>query len=356
VSNLGPKSFTGPGPFAAGETTFKLPSDGASVEVWYPATRASVKGVPEATYNVVDWLPESLKPLFPPTFTEAVYATGAYRDVPVAPGRFPLVEFTHGYSGYRDQSTFLTSRLATWGFVVEAPDLLDNDLTAILSGKGGGAITDDVTEVEDSITFIGEQNASSSSILAGHVDMHRVAAIGHSLGGAVSEAVAEADAKVTTFIGMAGATVGSFGAQSSGPASKVPTSPGMLMGGISDQIVSPAGIVRAFDAMKRPKRLVTLRGFGHLLFADICQIAPGKGGLLALAAQVHLTVPPQLSKLATDGCLAPDTPVTDGWPVVRQVVVAQLRHVFGFDSSVAALSGLGSAFPRAVSQNLYDPG
>ena len=38
----------------------------------------------------------------------------------------PLVVFSHGNSGLRRQSTFLTTHLASWGFVVAAPDHTGN--------------------------------------------------------------------------------------------------------------------------------------------------------------------------------------------------------------------------------------
>ena len=160
---------------------------------------------------------------------------------------------------------------------------------------------------------------------------------------------------MTTFIGMAGATVGSFGQSSTGPDSKVPDKPGLLMVGTTDQVADPASITKAYDAMTQPKRLVTLSGYGHLVFADICQIGTSQGGLVGLAAGAHLTLPAQLKKLATDGCLAPDRPVTTGWPVIRQVVTAQLRHVFGFDSSTAGLDGLVGAFPNLVAVDTTSP-
>ena len=355
VSALGPTSFTGPGPFAAGEDTLHLSTGGPLVEVWYPATRASVKGRTQATYNVEAWLPPALRALIPAGFTGAVYKTDAYRGVAVAPGRFPLVVFTHGYSGFRDQSTFLTSRLASWGFVVAAPDLPDNDLTAVLSGASSQGIGTDVAEQQHTITLMGDENAATSGTFSGHLDMSRIAAVGHSLGGAVSEALAVADPRVDTFIGMAGATVGSFGQSSSGPASEVPHKPGMLMVGTADQVASPTGIVAAFGSMATPKRLVTLHNFGHLVFADICEIGAGQGGLLAIANEVHITIPASLKKLASDGCASPDTPVTNGWPVIRQAVTAQLRHAFGFDSSQAGLTGLRSAFPKTVARNVFVP-
>jgi dienelactone hydrolase len=325
------------------------------VDVWYPATSASVKGHTQASYNVKSWLPPAVQALIPAHFTGAIYKTDAYRGVAVASGRFPLVIFTHGFSGFRDQSTFLTTRLASWGFVVAASDLPDNDLTAVLSGKDTKSISADIAEQQQLITLMGSAD-KSANLFHGHLDMSRVAAIGHSLGGAISEGLAAADPRVTTFIGMAGATVGSFGQTASGATSVVPDKPGMLMVGTSDQVVSPGGIAKAFAAMKVPKRLITLHGFGHLVFSDICEIGAGKGGLLAIASEVHISVPASLKTLASDGCGTPDTPVTQGWPVIRQSATAQLRHVFGFDSSLAGLTGLKAAFPGTVTQNVYVAG
>jgi dienelactone hydrolase len=352
VRSLGPRSFTEPGPFAVGVTTLSLPGDHAPVEVWYPASPASVAGKAKAKYDVQDLLPPALKKLFPPGFQGGVYGTDAYRGVPVAAGRYPLVVFAHGYSGFRNQSSFLTTHLASWGFVVAAPELLDNDLTAVLSGAKAISPAADIDEVSATISLLRRQNVATASEFAGRVDLSKVAAIGHSLGGAVSEATAAADPAVTTFIGMAGATVGSFGQASAGPGSMVPDKPGLLMVGTADQVVEPSGIAKAYAAMKAPKRLITMAGYGHLVFADVCQIGASQGGLVGLAAGAHLTLPAQLKKLATDGCLAPDRPVTSGWPAIRQVVTAQLRHVFGFDNSTAGLTGLNAAFPHLVAVDL----
>jgi dienelactone hydrolase len=167
--------------------------------------------------------------LIPAHFTGATYQTDAFRGVPVAPGRFPLVVFSHGYSGFRDQSTFLTTRLASWGFVVAAADLPDNDLTAVLSGVQSQGSSADLSEQKQVITLMGA-DAKGSGQFHGHIDMSRVAAVGHSLGGALSEALAATDPRITTFIWMAGATVGSFGQTPSGAASMVPNKPGMLRG------------------------------------------------------------------------------------------------------------------------------
>ena len=347
---IGPTTFVHPGPFAAGEATLALPGGGAPVEVWYPATPASVKGRPPATYDIGDWLPAALKARLPKGFSLS-YPTGAYRGVPVAPGRFPLVVFCHGFSGFRDQSTFLTSRLATWGFVVAAPDFLDHDLTAVLSGHLVASTAADVAQVESTISLMVSAGSSPQGAFSGHVDRTKVAVIGHSLGGEVAEQVAAVDPVVKTFVGMAGASVGALGARSAAPSGQVPDKPGMLMVGTADHVVSSASIVRAYHDMVAPKRLVMLQGAGHLAFSDICELAPGQGGLLGVAKEVHITVPAALVPLASDGCQAGDLSMAVAWSVIRQAVTAQLRSALGFDPPGAGLSGLRQVFGTALALN-----
>jgi len=356
VAHLGPTSFTAPGPLGVGETTLTLPTNGAPVEVWYPATKASVAGKPVATYDVATWLPPSLKKLIPAGFTVS-YPSGGVFGVPVAPGRYPLVVFSHGYAGFRDQSTFLTARLASWGFVVAAPDHFSRDLTEVLGGPTGATTpTTDVADLMATISLMQAQDASASSSFHGHVDTSLVGAVGHSAGGAAVEALAATDPRVTTFIGLAGATVGALGGSGSGAEGVVPHQPGMLMSGTADHVVSHVGMIAAYGKMRSPKRLILLRGAGHLVFADLCEVGSSKGGLLSIAAVLHVPVPASLVPLASDGCHPPDLAPPRAWPVIRQAVTAQLRHVFGFDSSAAALAGLRSAYPGVVAANRASPG
>ena len=356
VTHLGPTSFTRRGPLHVGETTLTLPTDGAPVEVWYPATKSSVAGKPEATYDIADWLPPALKKLIPAGYT-LNYPSGGVRGVPVAPGRYPLVVFSHGYAGFRDQSTFLTAWLASWGFIVAAPDHFSRDLTEVLGGPTGAtAKTTDVEDLEATISLMKAQDSSASSPFHGHLDTLLIGAVGHSAGGAAVEALAAIDSRVTTFIGLAGATVGSFGQTKSGPGSIVPHQPGMLMSGTSDHVVSDVSMIAAYGRMQNPKRLILLRGAGHLVFADLCEIGSSQGGLLSVAAVLHVPVPASLVPLASDGCSPPDLAPPLAWPLIRQAVTAQLRHAFGFDASTAGLAGLGTAYPRVVAASRVSPG
>ncbi|HEY6473210.1 MAG TPA: dienelactone hydrolase family protein [Acidimicrobiales bacterium] len=349
--HLSATTFSTSGPLGVGETTLTLSTDGAPVEVWYPATKASVAGKPVATYNVATWLPASLQKLIPAGFS-VTYPSGGVTGAAVAPGRYPLVVFSHGFAGFRDQSTFLTASLASWGFVVAAPDHYSRDLTEVLGGPTGAtAKTTDVEDLKATIALMAHENASSTSPFHGHVDTSRVGAVGHSAGGAAVEALAATDSKVATFIGLAGATVGTFGQSKHGSGSVVPTQPGLLMSGTADTVVPTTGMIAAYGHLHAPKRLILVKGAGHLVFADLCEVGAGQGGLLAIANALKVPIPASLKPLATDGCTAPDLPPPDAWPMIRQAVTAQLRHVFGFDHSDAGLSGLAAAYPTVVAAN-----
>jgi predicted dienelactone hydrolase len=348
VARLGARTFTAPGPFGVGETTLALPTDSAPVEVWYPATKQSVAGKPEATYDIADWLPPGLKKLIPAGYS-VTYPSGGVTGVPVAPGRYPLVVFSHGYAGFRDQSTFLTSRLASWGFVVAAPDHYSRDLTEVLGGPTAAtAKTTDVQDLKATIALMKAKDESAASPFAHHVDLGLIGAVGHSAGGAAVEALAATDRQVTTFVGLAGATVGALGATKSGPEGMVPHQPGLLMSGTADHVVSDTSMISAYGRLHSPKRLILVRGAGHLVFADLCEVGSSQGGLLSIAAVLHVPVPASLVPLASDGCSAPDLAPPLAWPMIRQAVTAQLRHAFGFDASNAGLTGLAAAYPKVV--------
>ncbi|MGY2701837.1 alpha/beta hydrolase family protein [Nocardioides sp. HB32] len=343
---VGPTTFTEPGPYAVGERTAKLHS-GIPVEIWYPARAADVAGKPMGSYDLVDWLPPFLQALLPPGASVA-HPSGGVRGalgVPVARGSFPLVVFSHGYAGFRDQSTFLTAALASWGFVVAAPDHPSRDLTRVLGGPAGA--TTDVQDLRATITLMAGKAARGSSAFRDRVDLTRVAALGHSAGGSAVEKLAAIDRRVDTFIGMAGASVGALDQSVT-----VPHKPGLLITGSADTVVPLDEMRTAYAAMHSPKRFVVLDNAGHLVFSDICEIGADQGGLLSLAALLGVPIPDNLRPLATDGCFAPDLPPTEAWPAVEQVVIAQLRNVLGIDATDAGLTGLPEAFPGIVSESV----
>ncbi|MEI8051586.1 MAG: hypothetical protein WCI12_09145 [Actinomycetes bacterium] len=353
VSALGPTSFVNRGPFGVGQTTLKLAS-GASVEVWYPASPDGYHGA-VVKENVLDLVPTSILKLFP-ALHDLYYPTGGIRNVTVGDGKFPLVLFSHGFAGWNMQSSFLTAHLASWGFVVAAPEHPDRDLTSILTAllkpaATGSMQSKDVTDLRQTIDLMTAQDESQGSRFYQHLDLDRIGAVGHSAGGSAVEKLAVVDSRVKDFIGLAGASYGALVTGRDAKGSAVPTIPGMLEFGSADGIVMPSGMVNAYNAMRQPKRLVTFTGAGHLVFADICQLNPGGGGLVGEALKANLPVPERLQALGTDGCSAPSPQVTLAWPAIRQSVTAQLRWALGFDSTQAGLDGLSSAFSGVIGLN-----
>lgn len=337
VRDLGPTSFAKRGPFRVGEVTLKLPTNDAAVEVWYPTLRRDVAGKRQGSYDLVNWLPSFLQAGLPDG-ASVTYPSGGVRRVPVAQGRFPLVVFSHGYAGFRTQSSFLTSWLASWGFVVAAPDHLSRNLTAALSGVGGD--TTDVGDLRATISLLRKEDGRKKGRFSGHVDTSRVAALGHSAGGRAVTELAAADRRVMTFLAMAGAS-----------SDKIPRKPGLVLGGDSDGIVELGGLQAAYQKMRAPKRMVVFEKAGHHAFSDLCEVGASDGGLLAIAELLGVPVSEQMERLATDGCVEPAQSPRKSWPAIRQVTVAQLRVVFGFDRSRAGLSGLPKAFPGVVASS-----
>lgn len=338
--DVGPTSYSEAGPYAVGERTLRLGS-GVKVEVWYPAEAADVAGLPEATYDIVEWLPEQLKEMLPEG-ASVTYPSGGVRGVPVAAGKFPLVVFSHGYAGFRTQSSELTAAIASWGFVVASPDHPSRNLTKVLFGPPG--TTTDLQDLDATITLMGRKATNANSAFRRHLDLTHVGVVGHSAGGRAVENLAAADKRVDTFVGMAGASVGALDEE----APKVPRVPGLLLAATADGIVGLDRMDQAYDAMRKPKRIVYFGGFGHLVFSDLCEVGESDGGLLAIAGLLGVPVSGQLATLATDGCLPPATDPVLAWPAVQHVVVAHLRRVFGLDDSDAALTGLDTAYPSVV--------
>lgn len=114
----------GPHPVGVGTTQW---TDAARqrtlpVEIWYPAA-ASHRGedMDEATWDtfIPDWAAaleaEDVEPVHQLAVRDAAWAS---------PGEFPLVLLIHGWAGFRRESTFLGTHLASHGYVVVSPDVV----------------------------------------------------------------------------------------------------------------------------------------------------------------------------------------------------------------------------------------
>ena len=209
----------------------------------------------------------------------------------------------------------------------------------------------DVTDLQNTIALLEKDNTDSSSIFYRHLDTSRIGALGHSAGAAAVEKLAVVDTRVRVWIGMGGASYGSFGQTTTGPGSKVPAQAGMLMYAEKDGLVPASSMKNAYNALTGPKRLIGIADSGHLVFADVCTLGQNAGGIVGIAKKVGLPLPAEMVTLGTDGCSSTFAPIYTEQPLIKQAITAQLRWQMGFDANQNALNGLNQAFGWRVLEN-----
>ena len=265
----GPSAFTQPGPYPVG--TLEIDAPNGPITVWYPGQPGSEAGQAAATYDLRTYLPAAEQG----KVAEAPFPMDAYPDLPAAEPEgqpFPLVLFSHGFCGYRQQSSFLTTTIASWGFVVAAPEHAARDLTACLSGTIGQGATTDVQDLRAAIPVLEAENLKEDGPLATIVDTTRLAVVGHSAGGSAAIQMS-GDPNVATYVAMAAGN---------GPAPAA--TPGLYVAGDAD-VIAPAATIEQWwtTSVPSPKQLAVLGGVTHLGFMDLCTIAADQGGVFQVA-------------------------------------------------------------------------
>lgn len=319
-------SYRDVGPFEAGVTTLTLAD--RLVEVWYPVNPADVGGMSPDAYFIRDELSDTLDALLPAEINPA-FQTAAYRDVRAGGGPFPLVIFAHGSSSYRNQSTFLTTHLASWGFVVASVDYLERGLQSVLGSEPDPPL-DDVDLTRMVVMLIASENGRDGSLLRGRVSTDQIAITGHSAGGGTSARFG-AEPDVITYIPLSAGI-------SSDSTVALPDKPSLWIAGDIDGVADPESTANAFAEASAPTRYVLIEDMGHLGPSDICAIGENGGGVIAIALEAGLPIPDNLVRLGTDGCQDEAIAPEDGWPAINHFVTAQLRWALGFDEEPVGLS------------------
>jgi dienelactone hydrolase len=260
--------------------------------------------------------------------SDVAFTTDAYPDLPAAEPEsrpFPLVLFSHGFCGFRQQSSFLTTAIASWGFIVAAPEHSARDLTSCLAGTIGQGASTDVDDLRAAIPVMEAENLRDDGALATRVDTSRVAVVGHSAGGAAAMQMS-GDPQIATFVALA--------AGSGNP----PAKPGLVVAGDADAIAPAASIEQWWSTtVPSPRQLAVLGGVTHLGFMDACTIAADQGGILQVATDAGVAVPEVILHLYADGCDPKYTPAPTAWPAIRHLTIAQLRAALGVDAAPVGL-------------------
>ena len=338
-----PAPYAKKGSFAVGYTTLRL-AGGRRVVVWYPADPATTAGHTQETIDLASLLTPALQAKVPAA-DRVKYRADAFEDAPAAstPGRYPLVVFSHGFSGYPEQSVSLTSHLASWGFVVAAPDHVERSLDGLLGTAAAGVPKSTDVAVLQATVDLAVKASNGSGVLHGLVDPSRVVAAGHSAGAGAAYEFAAADARVKAWISYSVA----LGGRAGGTAPAAPAKPGMVMLGTTDGVIPRSASEHVYAGMRPPKYLVEIARAGHLVFSDICLIGRSKGGVIGIVKAIKLPIPPELLKLGSDGCTSDHPRAETAFPAIDQLSVAFFRSALGIDPkpvglTTAAVAGLGA--------------
>ena len=231
------------GPYAVGESTYPLQDTSRMT-----AANADMAASPSRALPARAWYPLS-EP-----------------DGPMAQGPFPLLVWSHGFSGFSGEPAYLARHLASHGYVVVAADFpLTNFAT-----PGGPSVFDVINQPAD-VSFLIDTvlgwSTDATSSWAGRIDPTRIALAGLSLGGMTTELAAYhprlRDPRVKAAISVAGPLV-MFGREFFA-GSPVPF---MMIAGDIDAMVPYPENARPVLERVDGAWLVSIRGASHTGFAD----------------------------------------------------------------------------------------
>ena len=198
--------------------------------------------------------------------TEIWYpARRAGREAEALPRTYPLVLIAHGLCGSRLYYDYLAPHLASYGFIVAAPDFTGVTRAAC----DAGPITAAIDDLPLDLSLVRRELHDPTGPLgpwARHVRGIRTGLIGNSLGGIAVVEAARMDPAFTAIVGLAPAVTASFALPLAG---LVPRPAWMIMGATGDATISfTAWTEPFFDALPAPAFLVRFTGGSHTGFSD----------------------------------------------------------------------------------------
>jgi len=249
-------------------------------EIWYPATDEA-RRLPKNKYS--DFMPGGITPEIDDLIRKSykmsaaeidkIYWNEAHRNAPVRKGRFPLVVFSHGNGGSRNQNTFWCDYLASHGYVIVSPDHTGNARFTIIDGKPvvfqGSERTNSAKDRPLDVSFLLDQMISwdkgADKRFAGHIDTGRTAITGMSFGSFTAHWASDQDPRFKAVIAMSGAP----------PTHTNLTVPSLRMLGTEDRTIGAQGNKSIRDnhaTHTGPSYLLELKDGGHYSFTDMFKI------------------------------------------------------------------------------------
>ena len=240
---------------------------------------SSTTGQPQPL-DVVVWYPAKLGAPAPAMDEQLAAPVGVEPDRSGAP--YPVVFFSHGTGGVPWSATYLTTHLASHGFVVIAPAHYGSSIAAgcplpcsVTNPAARPLIVDSVTNRPDELISLLEQGAGQlggDSGFGGLIDVARPGLVGHSFGGHTVLHTAAKDHRVRAVVAFAPWN------HPPGPprlADAIPrlVSPTMLMSGALDDLVSHGqtrSLMDEFGPTAPEHWHLTMPRAGHFAFIDPC--------------------------------------------------------------------------------------
>ena len=314
------------GEFPVGVTTLELGGEPGQqpVSVWYPADSDAVAGMETEIFDSSQVIPAAFRALIPESMQGEV-ETSSYRDAPLADeNTYPVVIYSHGFGGYRDVAIFLTSHLASHGFVVASPEHLHRNLPAQAFGTAEFSPEKDQADIANTLVTLDAAFGTSA-------DTARVGVIGHSAG-ARTALDALANEAVLAAIPLAGGGVAPPDAADK---------PILVVVAELDLTVPTENSLASYDSATGPRTFVSLAQAGHNSFTDSCPLILAGGGLDMLEPLLGAE---QVAR-AEDGC----TP-ENADPLDMQAALKHLATSFFLEN----LSGVAGAEVNAEFAGLID--
>jgi predicted dienelactone hydrolase len=257
-------------------------------------------------------------------------------DGPGSIGHLPAVAYSHFSGGNRRVATFLTTHLASHGFVVAALDHFEV-VSAALPRHGGDTATELGTRMQEWIdNRVPDIGLLLDAVLSVEVLGSRpLGIVGHSFGGWTALAAADTDERIGAVVALApaGSAIrrpGIIPVRASFRRDRaVPT---LFVGGDQDQSIPIEGVQELFDESPWPSRLLVLRGADHLHYVD--DIAAKHEAFRHVAAEGDLA---WIADMRPIGELCPPAAAQ---AVVRAVTLAHLDATLrGVEGAAAFLDG-----------------
>ena len=326
------------GPWAVGARTVTI--QGLKTEIWYPASQGSQRGASPRVYDIRQQLPVSEQAKIPEEDAPFQHCD-CYGDLPLdaAHGPYPIVLFAHGTGGFRTQSLHLMVHLASRGFVVVAADHPGLYLGDLLSFQMNAAVAKNVDAIMSALS----KSAPGLEFLAGHLQIDRIAALGHSSGGRGIEGFgSRPGVRVVAVMAAEGVTAGAF------------LKSALILGAVNDKVVPYTKQQDGYRRSPSPKRLLGIGNAGHLVFSDLCTIKNDKGQDMPQIAVAHGVKNAQLAYWLWDGCKPEQIDPAVGWRIVQFAVTGTLEPVLQCDTTEGIFTGIQERFPE-ISESQAGP-